>query len=104
MSLTMTVTNPTSMVERVAEAMKTRSKQPLGQLSNFERTECTSLGDAWLVLARAAILALREPTDQMIDAPGDVRVGSGEYTMTHGEAKVAWRAMVDAILTEDAGK
>lgn len=44
--------------------------------------------------AKATILAMREPTDEMVDCGQDARLDGGGYYDI-------WRAMIDAALVED---
>lgn len=57
----------TEMVERVARAMKKRASQPLANIPSLEPVLVGSLSDAWDCLAEAAIAAMREPADAMMD-------------------------------------
>lgn len=45
-------------------------------------------------LAKAAIAAMREPTDEMVDRGQDARLDGGGYY-------AIWEAMIDAALVED---
>lgn len=79
------------MVERVARAMKLRASQPVENLKSLEPVLVGSLGDAWPYLARAAIEAMREPTEGMCKAHWQTcEVGGGNAA--------AWRAMIDEAL------
>lgn len=70
------------IVERAAKAMVEKCEgTPLEQLTEYDR-------DIMRNAARAAIAALREPSDAMIEA--------GEMC----DAADVWRSMIDAILTE----
>ena len=55
-----------TMIERVATAMKKRASEPVANLPHVENALVGSLGDVWPYLARAALEAIREPTDEMI--------------------------------------
>lgn len=53
--------------------------------------------------ARAAIEAMREPTEEMCWSATDVSVGTGcegTFTIHLEAAKEAWQAMIDAALKE----
>ena len=65
-----------SMVERVAQALQ----QEMGT-APFDET-------AAIALARAAIAAMREPTEEMIDA----------WIRAPGAIKGGWQGMIDAAL------
>ena len=83
----------TEMVERVARALyaATPFKQAEGgyhEQSDVYRRSC-------LLLARAAIEAMREPTEAMVDA--FVWYGHGK---TIGDvARIGWQSMIDAALS-----
>jgi hypothetical protein len=79
------------MVERVAAAMRERSKQPLGNIESLEPVLVGSLGDAWFYLARAAIEAIREPTAEMLLAD-NLTFSENKYA---GECTDIWWPMVD---------
>lgn len=72
------------MVERVASAI-------------FETIhyDCDGAGFLSREAARAAIEAMREPTDAMINPGCDAAVNSG------GNSILVWRAMIDAAINED---
>ena len=65
-----------SMIERVAQALQ----QEMGTAAFDE--------PASLALARAAIAAMREPTEEMIDG----------WIRAPGAIKGGWQAMIDAAL------
>lgn len=102
------MTNHTSMVERVKAALEKRGEE--GALAGDYAADFDAL-------ARAAILALREPSEGMLDAgQNGVWDFSPDYAYTgkdpegkiensgEGTARNIFNAMIDAILTEDAGK
>jgi len=70
--------NSDDMIERVARAI---AEQNHG-----------STWDEWIDEARAAIEAMREPTEAMINA--------GDRTDHDVEATMVWRAMIDEALGE----
>lgn len=75
-----------TMVERVARAIgKTYSRQ-------------AQTFDGWLPHARAAIAAMREPTEGMIKAARDPRTANGS-PVSKG-VHDTWQAMIDAALAE----
>lgn len=51
------------MLDRMAYAMQTRAKEPLGNIDSLESIPVGCLGDAWKYLARAALEVMREPTE-----------------------------------------
>lgn len=51
-------------------------------------------------LARAAIEAMREPTQAMMDAYLDLEPMDDDYPYNPPAAKTAWQAMLDAALKE----
>jgi hypothetical protein len=75
----------TEMIERVARAMCD------------ERCDwgCRFVREYWITAARAAIEAMREPTDAMLEFR--LFFGSGEACQW---APHVWRAMIDAALGE----
>jgi hypothetical protein len=72
-----------NMIERVAKAM---------------RAESGGKPFSWENAARAAIEALRQPTEEMIEA-GDMVLDSEYFS---GEPVDVWRAMIDATLCKTA--
>ncbi len=48
--------------------------------------------------ARAVIMAMREPTREMKDAPMYAGCYSGDEFMSDDDARDCWRAMIDAAL------
>lgn len=82
------------MIERVARAMLRKNAYFAGRHSNDEVRE----------LARAAILAMREPTEAMMRA-GEDAISREIYANESDEAELsfngevtAWQAMIDAAL------
>jgi hypothetical protein len=79
------------MVERVAEAMLSALAKQQVVMSADSRDSVTIDGHTdLLVVARAAILAMMEPTPKMEDAALD-----------HVDSYDAWRAMIGAALSEE---
>jgi hypothetical protein len=79
-------------VESVARALAERSDIPQGGYGGWE---------AWLGPARAAIEAMREPTEAMLDAGVDRwDTHHPGATETHQNERATWRAMIDAALSE----
>ena len=74
------------MVERVAEAIDAAMSDAAG----FERERA-------IAGARAAIEAMREPTEEMAIAGA---IGIGGHMPSPLDAADAWRAMIDAALQE----
>lgn len=58
--------------------------------------KCDMWWDEHFEKTRAAIRAMREPTEDMEMAPYRANVQAGDYTMAAHEAASAWRAMIDA--------
>ena len=86
------------MIEKAAQAMKEFVARPLPNATtppttiDLERVSAGCLGGVWLLLARAAIEAIREPDAKMLDAA---------WASVHDEdAANTWRDMIDAILEE----
>lgn len=90
-----------TVVERVAEAMVAADvayrgrtyAEPWESLTVYQR-------EPWLRLARAAIEAMREPSERMVE----VGVGYAEGTLSQRRENAAdgWRAMLAAALEERA--
>ena len=68
-----------TMVKRVAQALQ----QEMGTAPPFDET-------AAFALAHAAIAAMREPTQEMLDA----------WIRAPGAIKAGWQAMIDCALRE----
>lgn len=83
-----------NMVERVARAI---DPDEWALIDNKTAVTYDARGLS-LQRARAAIAAMREPTEAMADAPARAGVYAGDYTMHAGEATEAWQAMIDAAL------
>jgi len=75
-----------SLVERVARAMAQEN-------DHHDEFEIGDFRDAYMDMARAAIEAMREPTDAMVDSGVD-HIGEGHYNGW------AYTAMIDAALNE----
>ena len=89
------------VVERVARAMQQRAKQPVGNIESLEPVLVGSLGDAWPYLARAAIHAVRDPTDEMIaKAMAPYLYGNDEAMNKAFRETIRsyWQAMIDEAL------
>ena len=87
------------MVERVARAMFARENRARDGWTWEREIENVDLRTYWLDSARAAIAALREPTEAMLMA---AREDSGAYT-SNAEQDCepyleAWQEMIDAAL------
>ncbi len=91
------MTNPDSMVEKVARALVDR----FDAMTAEDR-------DYWLYCARAAIAAMREPTKGMteaaelellVDGPGDLEQDdAGNFTHDSETVAIVWGQMIDAAL------
>jgi hypothetical protein len=85
----------TDMIERVAKAVKNCGVFPLGDMREYLSPE-----DA-ITIARAAVEAMREPTDEMNDAGADkCDGGCAEESCQCGFMGKIWTAMIDAALEE----
>lgn len=89
------------MTERVARALFV-AEQPKGESFNDFRWEHTAAN--YRLLARAALQAMREPTERMVDAvdvEGGVDAGgtnNATYYVGAAEAKQVWHQMLDEAL------
>jgi hypothetical protein len=83
-----------SMIEAVARAIAHHA----GVDPDRERSGAFQW-QAYVGIARAAIAAMREPTDAMVDAGAAERFDS-RYESEENHAKHVWDAMIDAILNE----
>jgi hypothetical protein len=83
------------MIERVAKAIwdQERKQPDCGHRPDWEVLNVTA-ADAYRAKAKAAIEAMREPTDQMIDDGYE----AGGYTPDPSDVPAAFRAMIDAAL------
>ena len=86
-----------SMVERVARALFEKQQPHHAgahvQWNNENEDWCEEDRDGFRDLARAAIAAMREPTEGMLAA------GLAEL-LGYGEARDVWPAMIDAALKD----
>lgn len=83
----------TSMIERVAREMHREWYECGRQIPPPFPTDRFEI-ERWHAVARAAIKAMREPTDMIIHA------GDAESMRFRGEALQIWRGMIDAVLAE----
>jgi hypothetical protein len=95
------------MVERVARAIATAQlrRQYVGKLENIGCViEIDKVWPEFVPEAIAAIEAMREPTDEMLDAADKVQHECLQWSLEPGEGldgmywAPAWRAMIDSIL------
>jgi hypothetical protein len=87
------------MVERVARAMFDLNIEML----DWDRVH-ESVSEGYRHSTRAAIAAMREPTEGMVTAGKDAyKVTRGKRSNLHGPAGLAgkWQAMIDAALSEE---
>ncbi len=90
------------MVERVARAMEKRASQPLANLESLEDVLVGSLGDAWWYLAYAAIAAMHEPTEAMLEPASELLLdGHIEIEAAEANARGIWRAMIRGALGDE---
>jgi hypothetical protein len=82
------------MVERVARAIEAARYGPIDDVIWREKWARILETDPYLPRqARAAIEAMREPTEEMLDAAREYRPAVHRLTF-----RDAWRAMIDAAL------
>lgn len=94
------------MIERVALALKAK----IGEAFNAKPIpHSPPEWGAWSAtggslnleeLARAAIEAMREPTEEMIEAAYYPAGEPGDQSVSRSEAEETWHAMIDAALKE----
>ena len=89
-----------SVVKIVAQAMELRAAQPVGNISSLEPVMVGSLGVGWEYLARAAIVALREPSEAMTDAARDWSIKKYGKAVGSDGSTGCWQSMIDAALSE----
>ena len=86
----------TTMIEKVARAIWERTvghtRISWDQLDPLDQ-------DVFRAYARAAIEAMREPTERMENAAVDAAIPLG-YIMDEGETNAIWTAMLDAALKD----
>lgn len=92
-----------SMVERVARTIYEGRRESGVWIhpKHNDWSKCHSLTKKrWLQVARAAIDAMREPTDKMARAAATYPDDQGYGGLSETEASIAWHAMIDAALKE----
>lgn len=90
-----------SMIERVARAMFDADASGYHGISVPFEGQASGVQDRWLRLALAAIEAMREPTDAMVDAPLPASPShGGRYENRCDLRPYIYRAMIDAALNE----
>lgn len=93
-----------TMIEKVARAISGRDPDELVEISMLEKTThipVYKMVPKWTLRieqARAAIEAMREPTEAMtmVNGPGN------QHNYADAEAAATWRKMIDAALKEQA--
>lgn len=92
---------PNPMVEKVARAICrriTRHGYPLvSEPELSEMVENSWQEPHWIEAARAAVTALREPTEAMLNADHKDRI-DGANSRPQYEARAAWESMIDKVL------
>lgn len=89
------------MVERVARALCIADGCDSDHISNDALDEGRALWTCYADAARAAIDAMREPTEAMLAASPVVGTGlddDGKWAVNTRPAKDVWSAMIDAAL------
>lgn len=90
------------MVERIAEALW--QSESLRASDRLRRTVWDDLLEQdrakWRGLARAAIAAMRQPTDAMEKSGNRALTDNGLSDVESDDATVAWETMIDAALSE----
>lgn len=83
----------TSMIERVARALM---KADIGPLITDEPDHW----EAWIPDARAALSALADPTEEMIDKADDafIKWTSDDYWPSNETYKIIWQAMIQEAM------
>ncbi len=87
------------MIERVAKAIYEEddawsSAFPWPQMPSIEQS-----AENYRRIAKAAIMAMRDPTEGMVDAGADGMTYTQDLTFSK-MARFAWRDMIDAALKE----
>ncbi len=80
-----------SMIERIGDAIDSL----LGEVANHDLSD--GIHERF---ARAVLLALREPTEEMIDE-GRELMSLGDETISRRDMRAKWQAMIYAALAED---
>ena len=95
------------MVERVARAIYEASTLVMGDDAPDDWADIGPDHDKaraeWAKLARAAIEAMREPTNEMT-VVGWKFAETRDAILGNGEIDALWRAMIDAALAEGEGR
>lgn len=99
------------MIERVARALWSKAKEEPIRRNVGVSFENDPLKLWWIDQARAAIEAMREPTEAQLEAAEDIVVGFDDFACGDGniylgipgypqKARDVWAALVDAALKE----
>jgi hypothetical protein len=87
------------MIERVAKALYIEMAMLSGERQLSWDKGASECQNASLILAAAAISAMRFPTEKMEDAGGAIEmVGGYDYAPLGSYAAQAWEAMIDEAL------
>lgn len=97
------ITNPSVLLERVARAIAPKAWKTLGLPPGFDRPSDQYRRAASLRHARAAIEAMREPTEEMAEAGAD-KASHCDLPVGAIAMQVGWQAMIDAALTKPEGE
>jgi hypothetical protein len=91
----------TEMVERVARAIKERLAEIEDVYFRDDGSDCTIDGHVDIEdLARAAIEAMREPTQEILDAPAVPNALGDDENYSDIDVREAYQAMIDAALKD----
>ncbi len=99
------------MIERVARSIWSKAKEDPTRRSVGVSFENDPLRLWWIDQARAAINAMREPTEAQLEAAEDIVVGFDDFACGDGniylgipgypqKARDVWAALVDAALKD----
>ena len=88
-----------SMIERVAQAIA-KAELEEGDTTYSWHALTEEIVDCYYVLARAAIEAMREPTNQMVDDQGGEYVNLERADDQSYQPRLIWQGMVDTALEE----
>ena len=91
-----------TMIERVARVIARASALDDGKEPATAEDFTDAVWEDFVPAARAILAAMREPTEPMIDAGYKTDHASGLEGRADIGPRLAWSAMIDAALSEDA--